>query len=410
MEPRQHDLDHFVEGIHGLDTGIGLFDALTGIRAMIAGMKIAPFETEHFFARYEFNTPYQLCNSDCESVTIRELLTLAGDSLEQLGEERLVYTESQGNPELRARIAGTYANVSKEDIVVLGTPVEGIYLAARTLLDPGDEVVVLSPAYDALTRLFEHVAGEAAVKRWNFRPGADAWELDLDELRELISTRTRLIVVNFPHNPTGYLPGRDFQRSLLDLAEQHGLHVFYDEMYFGLVHAGTEPLPSAADVSRRAIVLSGLSKTYGLPGLRCGWLVVQDRELLEQFMNWKFYTSICPPAPVEYLSIAALGVWETLRDRNIARIAKNLAVADEFFERWPGVFTWRRPQAGSTALVGWNVPSVEELADELATREGILIQSARMLGSDDQHMRFGFGRDNFPEALSRFEDWYMRSS
>jgi aspartate/methionine/tyrosine aminotransferase len=117
-------------------------------------MKIAPFETEHFFARYEFNTPFQLCNSDCESVSIEELLTLAGDSLEALGQERLVYTESQGNPNLRAGIAKTYSTVNEEEIVVLGTPVEGIYLAARALLDPGDEVIVLSPAYDALTGMF----------------------------------------------------------------------------------------------------------------------------------------------------------------------------------------------------------------------------------------------------------------
>ena len=128
-------------------------------------MKIAPFETEHFFARYEFNTPYQLCNSDCESISIEELLSLSGDSLENFGQERLIYTESQGNPDLRAGIANTYSDVSEQDIVVLGTPVEGIYLAARTLLDPGDEVIVLSPAYDALTTMFEHVAGASAVKR-----------------------------------------------------------------------------------------------------------------------------------------------------------------------------------------------------------------------------------------------------
>lgn len=373
-------------------------------------MKIAPFETEHFFARYEFNTPFQLCNSDCESVSIEELLTLAGGTLQQFGQERLIYTETQGNPELRDGIAKTYSKVSAEDIVVLGTPVEGIYLAARTLLDRGDEVIVLSPAYDALTNLFEHVAGRSAVQRWHFRPGEDSWELDLDELRALISPRTKLLVVNFPHNPTGYLPGPEFQQTLLALAEEHGFYVFCDEMYFGLVQPGTEPLPSAADISQKAIVLSGLSKTYGLPGLRCGWLVVQERELLEQLMNWKFYTSICPPGPVEFLSIAALRVWETLRDRNIARIARNLALADDFFRRWPGVFNWRRPGAGSTALVGWDVPSVEAVSHELATREGILVQSAKMLGGDDQHMRLGFGRDAFPKALSRFEDWLSRQS
>jgi len=378
--------------------------------AIIRQMKIAPFETEHFFARYEFNTTYQLCNSDCETVTIDELLSLAGGSLEQFGEQRLSYTEPQGNAGLRQAIADMYSNVSTDDVVVLGTPVEGIYLAARALLDPGDEVIVLSPAYDALINMFEHIAGPSAVKRWSFKPGAEDWYLDLDELRSLLSSRTKLLVVNFPHNPTGFLPSPEFQRSLFQLAEDHEFCIFSDEMYFGLVQPGTAEVPSAADLSKSAVALSGLSKTYGLPGLRSGWLIVQDQDLLAQIMNWKFYTSICPPGPVEYLSMAALKVREILRSRNIARIGRNLEKAEAFFSRWPQQFTWRRPRAGSTALVGWNVPSVQAKSHELATTEGILVQSARMLGGDDQHMRIGLGRDAFPEALGRFEDWLRRNS
>ena len=373
-------------------------------------MKIASFETEQFFARYEFSTPYQLCNSDCESISIAELLTLAGDSLEQFGRERLVYTESQGHPELRKSIASMYTSVKAEDVIVLGTPVEGIYLAARALLDPGDEVIVLSPAYDALTKMFEHVAGEEQVKRWRFRSSPDSWELDLDELRALLTTRTKMVVVNFPHNPTGFLPTAEFQRSLVSLVEDHGLWLFYDEMYFGLVHSGTPPIPSAADLTGNSIVLSGLSKTFGLPGLRCGWLVIKDEAMRDNIMNWKFYTSICPPVATEYLAGAALRVWKILRDRNITRVEQNLELADAFFARWPDLFHWRRPMAGSTALVGYHVSSVEAVSARLAQEEGILIQSASMLGSDDQHMRIGLGRDSFAAALAKFEDWLNRSS
>ena len=373
-------------------------------------MKIAPFETEHFFARYEFNTPYQLCNSDCESVSIEELLALAGDSLENFGQQRLVYTESQGHRDVRESIAAMYADVDPDDVVVLGTPVEGIYLAARTLLEPGDEVIVLSPAYDALINLFEHVAGASGVKKWRFRPGRSGWELTLDDLRALIGKRTRLLVVNFPHNPTGYLPSAEFQNELVSIAGRNGLSLFCDEMYFGLVHSGTAAIPSAADLAHEAIVLSGLSKTYGLPGLRCGWLVVRDPALRENIMNWKFYTSICPPVPTEYLAIAALRAREKLRKKNIDRIERNLALADAFFSRWPDLFTWRRPLAGSTALVGCNMPSVEAVSMQLAKEEGILIQPAAMLGSDDRHMRIGLGRDGFDQALARFEDWLRRNS
>ena len=373
-------------------------------------MKIAPFQTEQFFARHEFTVPHQLCNSDCESVSIDELLELAGDSLEGLGRERLVYTHSKGHPALREAIAATYLDVPPAHTLVLGSPVEGIYLAARALLEPGDEVIVLTPAYDALVNLFEHIAGADCVSRWSLRADGSRWSLELDELRALITPRTKVVVVNFPHNPTGYLPTTEWQQELAGLAEQFGLWLFSDEMYFGLVHSGTPPVASMADVTGRSVVLSGLSKTYGLPGLRCGWLIVPDEALREELVNWKFYTSICPPVPTEYLARAALRVGERLKQRNIERIERNLAVAEAFFARWPKLFEWRRPRAGSTALVGFDVPSVAALAERLATEEGILIQSAAMLGGDDRHMRIGLGRDGFAEALERFEDWLKRSA
>ena len=371
-------------------------------------MKIAPFQTEHFFARHEFNTPYQLCNSDCESLTTEELLMLAGQSLDGLGSLHLGYTESQGNPRLREAISRVYQSVSPEDVVVLATPVEGIYLAAHCLLEPDEEVIVLSPAYDALVNTFEHVVGKGRVHRWTFKPGADQWTLDLEELRQLITPQTRLLVVNFPHNPTGFVPTPDWLNELFKMVEQHDLKLFCDEMYFGLVNSGTPAIPSAADATNAAIVLSGLSKTHGLPGLRCGWLVVRDPALREQFMNWKFYTSICASGPSEYLSTVALRIWQVLRNRSLQQIEQNLQLATEFFSRWPQHFTFRRPQGGSTALVGYHVPSVSAIAETLARDEGILIQPAIIMGGDDQQMRIGLGRAGFGEALSRFEDWLTR--
>ena len=366
-------------------------------------MEITPFATEHFFARYEFNTPYQLCNSDCETVTISELLDMAGVSLAEFGRLGLGYTESQGNPQLRAAIAEDYATATADDVVILGSPVEGIYLAARAMLEPGDEVVVQTPAYDALVNLFEYVAGEQNVKKWAFTPTATGWELDFDQLQRLISPQTRLIVVNFPHNPTGFLPSFSQLQTLASIAEANDAWLFYDEMYFGLVHSGTPPIPSAADVSKRAVVLSGLSKTYGLPGLRTGWLIIQDKALRENILNWKFYTSICPPAPSEFLALAAWSLREKLRAKNIAQIEANLGLAGDFFARRPDLFTWRRPLAGSVALVGMNVPSVNAFAERLAEEAGVLIHPAVTLGSDDQHARFGFGRSGFGEALEKFE-------
>ena len=370
-------------------------------------MKIAPFATEHFFAQYEFTTPHQLCNSDCETITVNELLVMANVPLAELGELTLGYTESQGNPKLREAIAADYATASAEEIIILGTPVEGIYLAARALLNPGDEVIVLSPAYDALINLFEHVVGAANVKKWPFRPTTTGWSLDFAELAQLITPQTRLLVVNFPHNPTGYLLTSGQLNQLTSFAEQNDLWLFYDEMYHGLVHSGTLPIPSAADVSQRVVVLSGLSKTYGLPGLRTGWLVIQDEELRHNVMNWKFYTSICPPAPSEFLALAAWRVREQLRQKNIAQIEHNLALAEAFFARWPDLFDWKRPLAGSVSLVKMNIPSVTAFATQMANEAGILIHPATTLGSDDQHMRMGFGRAAFGDALNQFERYLL---
>ena len=368
-------------------------------------MKIAPFLTEHYFAQYEFTTPYQLCNSDCETITIEELLKLADMPLEQLGGLSLGYTETLGLPQLREAIAETYEGLKTEDIVMLATPVEGIYLAAHAALNPGDEVVVLTPAYDALINTFEHVVGTANVHRWEFvlSENNSRWELDFDQLSNLISPKTKLLVVNFPHNPTGYLPTQDQLNELANIVEQNNLILFCDEMYFGLVHSGTLEISSAAEVTKKAIVLSGLSKTYGLPGLRTGWLVIQDEALRENLINWKFYTSICASAPSEFLALAAWKVRDQLRDKSVSQIEHNLDLANSFFERWPDLFTWRKPMAGSVALVGMNVPSITVFAAQLAKNAGVLILPATTLGSDDQHLRMGFGRAAFGEALEKFE-------
>jgi len=366
-------------------------------------MKIAPFATEHFFAQYEFSTPYQLCNSDCETTSVEELLKLADVPMQEFGRLSLGYTESLGHSKLREMIAATYAQVKTEDVVMLATPVEGIYLVARAGLDLGDEVIVMSPAYDALINTFEHVVGAANVKKWEIVAGETQFHLDYDQLKQLISPRTKMLVVNFPHNPTGFLPSRDQLELLGRIVDENDLILFCDEMYFGLIHSGTAPIPSASEITRRAVVLSGLSKTYGLPGLRTGWLVIQDKELRENIINWKFYTSICAPAPSEFLAMAAWKVRDQLRERSIALVEHNLHLAGAFFQRWPDLFTWRKPISGSVALVGVNVPSVMAFASRLAEEAGVLILPGVCLGSDDHHMRMGFGRSNFPEALDRFE-------
>ena len=241
-------------------------------------------------------------------------------------------------------IRDSYASVTAEEIVILGAPEEGIYLTMRTLLEPGDHVVALTPAYDSLVNLAEHVSGN--VTPWPVRPTPGGWEVDPAELARLLRPDTRLIIVNFPHNPTGYLPSAETLAALLDIARGHGAWLLCDEMYRGLEHNPADRLASAADGYERAIVLSGLSKTHGLPGLRVGWLIVRDAATRAALINWKHYTTICPPAPSDRLALAALQAHAPLVERSRGIIATNLQLAEAFFARHAAQFVWRAPRAG----------------------------------------------------------------
>ncbi len=365
-------------------------------------MKIRTFETERYYAKYEFTTPHLLSVSDCETVSIDELLQLGGYSYDEFAKIRLGYTESQGDPLLRARVADGYENVDADHVLILNSPVEGIYLAICSILEPGDEAIIMTPAYDALINLAESISSQ--VIRWQINLTTTGWQLDLDKLQAVISENTKLIVVNFPHNPSGLLPSEEEFSRLVALANHYGIWLFCDEMYRGLEFSQRATLPSAADLYQRSIVLAGLSKSHGLPGLRAGWLIVRDAELRQQIINWRDYTSICPAAPVEFLARVALDAGENLVQRNNKIIRDNIRLANAFFARWAEMFTWRAPEAGSVALVGISVSSATQYSHQLAKKAGVLLLPAKFMGYDDRHVRFGFGRLSFPSALAAYEE------
>ncbi len=167
-------------------------------------------------------------------------------------------------------------------------------------------------------------------------------------------------------------------------------------------------LPSGCDLYERAITLSGLSKTYGLPGLRAGWLALRDESLRDRILGWKDYTTICSSAPAEALTEIALGAGEQLAERSLDIIRANLALADPFFARWPGTFRWNRPQAGSVALVGLQSESAREFSDQLVAESGVLLLPSTGLGYGDGHVRFGLGRLSFAEGLDQLERYLKR--
>jgi aspartate/methionine/tyrosine aminotransferase len=381
-------------------------------------MKIKPFHTERFFAIHEFTAPHLLCASDCESLTVDELLQLAGVPWESLGRLHLGYTETQGAPALRERIAAMYTHADADQVIYLSAPEEGIFVTMHALLEPGDEVIVLSPCYDSLANVAEYLG--CRVVRWPLVPagtlpaagaptdGTGGWRLDLDALDRLVTPHTRLVVANFPHNPTGFLPTHDECRALVEIVARAGAWLFFDEMYRGLEHDPAARLPSGCDLYERAITLGGLSKTYGLPGLRAGWLAMQDTPMRDRVLGWKDYTTICAGAPSEVLAQIALGVAGKLAGRSLRIILDNLALAEPFFARWQAVFRWNRPQAGSVALVGLRDLPAQAFCDQLVAEQGVLLLPSTGLGFGDGHVRFGFGRLSFPVALEQLDHYLAR--
>ena len=367
-------------------------------------MRIEPFETEQFFAEYEFSSPHLLASSDCETMSIAELLALSGSQLEELGQLKLGYTESQGDPQLRSQIAEMYPGIEANEIVILTSPVEGIYLAMQTLLEEEDEVIALRPAYDALSNVARHLCKK--VIPWNLVPGPEKWTLDLDQLESLTGPQTKMIVVNFPHNPTGFLPTPEEMQRLTAFARERNIWLFCDEIYRGLEFGHT--IPSAAECHEQSIVLGGLSKTHGLPGLRAGWLVIRDPKTREELINWKHYTTICPAAPTEFLASQAIRVRDQLADRSRDIIRRNLEICEAFFRRFQDYFNFRRPEAGSVAFVELNLqalgfPSASDYCHHLARNHGIVLLPGRCLGYEDRFIRLGLGRRNFEKSLLAFE-------
>ncbi len=368
-------------------------------------MPLAPFQLERYFAKYEFKVKYLLSPSDCESLSMAELLQMAGPaSLELWQGLRLSYTESQGHPLLRREISGLYQHIPLENIII-AAPEEAIFIAMQTLLKPGDQVVAISPAYQSLHEIARSIGCE--VTSWSLLPAADGnWRLDLNQLENSLTGRTRMLVINFPHNPTGYTITRSELDSVIALARQHGLYLFSDEMYRLLEYAPAMCLPTVCDLYEKGISLSGLSKSFALPGLRVGWLATQESGLLDAWLTYKDYTTICNSAPGEILGIIALQNKERIVRRNLEIIKKNIARAEAFFGSHPQNFSWFGPKAGSVAFPQWlGDEPVEQFCQDVLEKQGVMIVPGSLFGFHRNHFRVGLGRYNLPEALAQVGEY-----
>jgi aspartate/methionine/tyrosine aminotransferase len=366
-------------------------------------VQIAPFALERYFARYEFTVRYLASCSDCDGLALEELLALADDETCTLWRDlRLGYTESLGHPLLRAEIASLYEGAGADDVLT-GAPEELIFLAMNCLLEPGDHVIATFPGYQALHQIAESMGCE--VTRWQPDEGRD-WLFDPDFVRANVQPRTKLIVANFPHNPTGALPSRAVYDEVVAIARERGIHLFSDEMYRGLELQPAQRLPAGCEAYDRAVSLAGMSKVFGLAGTRIGWLVAHDGALFTRMAAFKDYTTICSSAPSEILALMGLRARDRIVARHVERIGHNLALLARFLERHADMFTWVPPRAGTICFPRLLHHVGAELFCRRAVEEaGVMIVPSSVFGWGDRHVRIGLGRAGLPEVLAKLEDY-----
>ena len=349
-----------------------------------------------------------LSPSYCEPLTIGDLLAMRDHGAEELGRLSLGYPGIHGSQPLRALIARRYDRLSAEHILVLNGVDDALSLIFLSCVEPGDHVVVHAPGYQPFTALARWRG--AGVSLWQARESA-GWALDLDELPTLIQPTTRLIVVNLPHNPTGYvMPVRE-RADLLRLADERGITVLCDEIYEGLDLDSIPSGPKAADLSPRAVSLSGLSKNVGLPGLRIGWIATANREALDAAKRLRMHLNTFVSAPSEFLAGIVLENSAAILARNRAIARENLSLLTAFMDKHRERLTWHAPMAVVSAFPRLLGPrTAEAFCAAVLARTGILLAPGPLFDADNHHFRIGFGVKSVPGMLVALDAHLSRSA
>lgn len=368
-------------------------------------MQIKEFKLERYFAKYEFTAPYLLSCSDCEPLSLNELLALAdNDSLKMWDNLKLGYTESQGHPVLREEISRLYESIQVNDILTI-TPEEGIFIAMNCLLKKGDHMIASFPGYQSLYEIAHSIGCE--ITKW-IPNQENGWFFNISDLKKLIRENTRLIIINFPHNPTGASIAQSQLNEIINLAREKGIIIFSDEMYRYLEHNEEERLTSACDLYENAVSLFGMSKSFALAGLRIGWLTTKNLKLLDKFKVFKDYTTICSSAPSEILAIAALRAKNHIIKRNLDIIKGNLNLLDSFFLKYNKLFTWHKHKAGPIGFPSLT-PEIQTdiFCKDLVEKKGVMLLPASVYDFDSNNFRIGFARKNMPEALNKMDEYLL---
>lgn len=370
------------------------------------------FRLETYLGRWEFAARHHMTASDAQTMSIGDLLALSGpDALDRFLEQPLGYTEPYGAPDLRAAIAATYDLCAPEDVLCFAGAEEGLYAFYRVLLDRSAHAIVVTPNYQSAESVPLSICEVSGVP---LEPDQN-WTLDIDRVAAAIRPNTRVVYINFPHNPTGKILERDRFDALVELCRHHGIWLFSDEVYRLIERDPALRLPHAVDAYERGVSLNVMSKAYGLPGLRVGWIACRDRELLERMVRYKHYLSICNSAPSERLAVVALHGAEAILERKRALAREGLAKVQAFLGEFPHLFESYTPDGGIVIYPRYKgADGVEAFARRLVEEAGAVVlppsvYASALTPTPPDRFRMGYGRNGIDEGLAAMRAHVMRN-
>lgn len=366
-------------------------------------MKLEQFAMERMQSTYENQVEFNLSESGVHPLRLRDLVD-DDESREALLAEALRYTQSNGTMALREQIAALYPGATPDHIQVTNGGSEANYITTWNLVEPGDEVVMMVPNYMQTWGLSRAFGG--TIREWPLVHRGGRWTMDLDALERLVTARTKLIIICNPNNPTGArfdVPDLD---RIAAIASRHGSWILSDEIYRGAELDGRETA-SMWGRGDRVVVTNGLSKAYGLPGLRIGW-IAGPTATIASLWSYHDYTTISPGALSDFLARRALE--PARRTRILARtrriLNENFPVIAAWLDEHAGVFSYTPPDAGAIVYVRYH-HSVNStaLVNRLRQEKSVLIVPGDHFGMDG-YLRLGFGEETayLREGLGRVRD------
>ncbi len=369
-------------------------------------MKIDTFKVERWMNDYEDDAVYNLGETCIDSLTVGELLELAGEDpdsyLTGLKDTRLTYGHIFGSPELVNGVAGLYRDLKGENVIPTHGAIGANEMVISAMIESTDNMVCVLPTYQQHYSIPKAIGAEVRILK--LRPEND-YLPDLDELRSLVDENTKMITINNPNNPTGSWIPTPTLKAISDIAARVGAHVLSDEVYRGISEDGSY-MDSIVDIYDRGISVGSMSKIFSLAGLRLGWIASKDKDVLHLCLERRDYDTISCGMIDDKLASLALAHKDKIFERNRAILEKNRRILDEWVNRTPQVH-YLRPVAGTTALVYYDLdmPSYE-LCKRLIREKGLLFTPGAAFEMEGA-VRIGYAFDSklLKEGLDKFTEF-----